>query len=112
MKKTNKKLWVRALRSGKYKQGEHKLYDSGKYCCLGVAYNELIDGDWERSEWGEWGIPADEDWYEVEVSVLPWRLREKMGLSPDDMYALTEMNDSGADFNEIADWIEKNVLVT
>lgn len=34
-----KKKWVAALRSGKYKQGMHVLYNPDKetYCCLGVA---------------------------------------------------------------------------
>lgn len=35
-----KKLWVKALRSGKYKQGKTKLHygnqNGSKYCCLGV----------------------------------------------------------------------------
>ena len=37
--KANRKKWVAALRSGKYKQGKGQLYDNldEKYCCLGVA---------------------------------------------------------------------------
>lgn len=35
--KTEVRKWVKALRSGKYKQGYAKLCDNGKYCCLGVA---------------------------------------------------------------------------
>ena len=31
-----KKLWVKALRSGKYKQGRNALCHAGRYCCLGV----------------------------------------------------------------------------
>lgn len=37
------KLWVKALRSGKYKQGKHRLMrvnpvtHERQYCCLGVA---------------------------------------------------------------------------
>jgi hypothetical protein len=35
----NKKIadrWVKALRSGKFKQGKGRLNVAGKYCCLGV----------------------------------------------------------------------------
>lgn len=30
------KAWVKALRSGKYKQGKGSLFENGRYCCLGV----------------------------------------------------------------------------
>lgn len=38
MKKRQMERWVKALRSGKFKQGKHKLYDpkTDTYCCLGV----------------------------------------------------------------------------
>lgn len=32
----NKKRWVKALRSGEYKQTRSALYDGTGYCCLGV----------------------------------------------------------------------------
>lgn len=38
MKKKHADEWVKALRSGKYKQGYNQLYDHDdkSYCCLGV----------------------------------------------------------------------------
>lgn len=35
--KANRKKWAAALRSGKYKQCRHKMYDGIGFCCLGVA---------------------------------------------------------------------------
>ena len=34
--------WVRALRSGKYKQGRERLFEGKNYCCLGVAAKEVL----------------------------------------------------------------------
>lgn len=40
MNKRIKKLWIDALRSGKYKQGRGQLRSAGnKFCCLGVLCN-------------------------------------------------------------------------
>lgn len=36
MNKKIKKLWLKALRSGEYKQGKLALRIKNKYCCLGV----------------------------------------------------------------------------
>lgn len=36
MKKRIKNLWVKALKSGEYKQGTDFLKNGNKYCCLGV----------------------------------------------------------------------------
>ena len=35
------KQWVKALESGKYKQGKNALAYKGKYCCLGVLCEML-----------------------------------------------------------------------
>ena len=37
----NQQLWVDALRSGDYKQGQGALKINGTYCCLGVASDVL-----------------------------------------------------------------------
>lgn len=31
-----RRVWIEALRSGKYKQGQRALKNGDKYCCLGV----------------------------------------------------------------------------
>jgi hypothetical protein len=43
MKKYYAQKWIKALRSGKYKQGKFKLYNMhhNTYCCLGVL-NEIF----------------------------------------------------------------------
>jgi hypothetical protein len=34
-----KKMWVKALRSGAYKQGKGRLRNNNEFCCLGVLCN-------------------------------------------------------------------------
>lgn len=36
------KLWLKALRSGRYRQTEGTLQDGNGYCCLGVACKVLL----------------------------------------------------------------------
>ena len=36
MNKRIKAKWLKALRSGRYKQGHNRLYEDREYCCLGV----------------------------------------------------------------------------
>ncbi len=37
MKKKNIRTWIKALRSGKYKQTQSRLRRGDSFCCLGVA---------------------------------------------------------------------------
>lgn len=61
----NIKRWVRALRSGKYEQTKGALCKwspdgTEAYCCLGVAANELLPGEWIMPGYAD---PNDEfDW--------------------------------------------------
>lgn len=105
----HRRLWVEALRSGKYEQTTGMLRDNGNYCCLGVAC--------DISKLGEW---IDDDEYQVRGeraydNVLPNEVRNWLGLaddgggfdSPDDINsALWRSNDNGASFSLIADIIE------
>ena len=102
--------WLKALRSGKYKQGIGRLEQSdgngkGKltYCCLGVACKMLY-----RKERITGTIIEDGAYLNV-----PDILRG--GASENRIVAeLTEMNDgdengNNMSFKKIADWIEKNL---
>lgn len=107
--------YLRALRSGEYKQCYHSLYVGGKYCCMGVGCR--LSGSWP-SRWGDesgggfWTIstrraiilrPSD-----TEISNLAERLGVKDGyflLTLEDV--LSEANDDLChDFPTIADAIE------
>lgn len=115
----NAKLWVEALRSGKYRQGKSSLRDGDKFCCLGVAC--------DISELGKWG-PASEsptarayiaagNTYGSE-SYLPAAVMDWLGLTtncgehscPDYPrtipLTLAALNDNGKTFEEIAALIE------
>jgi hypothetical protein len=96
-----KKQWVVALRSGKYKQGREylrtKLSDgSYSYCCLGVLCDIKDDYIWKNYDYGYIESPG--------FNTLEW---EKLEYST--AQKLADMNDNGASFGEIADWIEANL---
>ena len=93
----HKRNWVRALRSGKFKQGRSSLRhttsnDEVEYCCLGVACEIKITQDGKHPIYGK-------NFY-VDVDFLPLNIQEQLVI----------MNDVHKyNFNEIADWIEQNL---
>ena len=113
--------WVKALRSGKYRQGTHVLRSpvDETYCCLGVAcdlYREhgLVDWHLESNSWRFLG----------EKHVLPERVRRWLGFKHSgvglkntievngrDLDSLMDMNDAGRSFAEIADFIEEGDVI-
>lgn len=115
-----KKLWVDALRSGDYKQGNGKLLLDGKYCCIGVLCDLMIKSgaDTEghvskrlRPDGPDcWGLPdgpsriALQDWAGMDVSAH--RTQVRIG-----RYTATLFfhNDQGRTFNKIADAIEEQL---
>lgn len=116
MLKRNAMRWVKALRSGKYKQGKGKLKntDDNSYCCLGVLgeingidsehleRSGLLNGD-TKTKCGikdSSGQPYRSD----KVSV-PIKIKTK---NKSEFACLTYANDDGATFEQIANWIEKN----
>ena len=103
MDKKVKKLWVTALRSGKYKQTTGKLIrrDGSKpsYCCLGVLAK--VQG----AEFDKYGYPLFNG-----KSCGTFGLLDKSGsagLAERSMEFLARLNDEGKDFNYIANQIEK-----
>jgi len=90
--------WIKALQSGKYKQGKSRLYRTkdDTYCCLGVA--EHILGTPNEQLRGV-GMPQDLKGYS----------RFPAGLSNCIINLLANMNDRGVTFEHIADYIEENL---
>jgi hypothetical protein len=96
-----KKKWVAALRSGDYTQGHGCLRRDYKYCCLGVLCDVIDPGRWY----------GDSYMYGVEraSAYLPNKLRENVSLSISHERILSQRNDLAQTFDEIAEYIEKNL---
>lgn len=116
MNKKIKEQWVKALRSGDYRQGRALLFANGCYCCLGVLCDIAPVGRWEEDI--SLSTNTGAVFYEVDntigcsvppLGILQWA---DLGLDPDDdpVTHLVELNDHlNYDFNQIADWIEENL---
>jgi len=96
MKKQIAKLWIKALRSGKYKQGQTVLRnEKDEYCCLGVLcdlYNQDCRSRKKRGlsvrKGAEPDSNLDDDLHSFsfngETAKLPWRVQEWAGMWSND----------------------------
>lgn len=117
MKKRKAMQLVRALRSGKHKQGQLKLHlaDDSK-CCLGVACAIAASRPVKRLDGAFFA-------YDGERAVLPETVMHEFGfayhdgtrrdngpvrINGDRYLNLADANDSGVSFRRIATYIEKN----
>lgn len=122
-----KKIWVDALRSGEYAQGDGRLYDGESYCCLGV----LCDIHSRMTKAGVWSHSTDYDGNSVVIykadgayncgEVLPPSVRDWAELdasNPDvgnhpcgsKVYrTVAELNDYGYTFDDLANIIEERL---
>lgn len=92
MKKRYKNKWVKALHSGKYRQGTGALCRQGKpreYCCLGVARSLFKLGS---------------DGEYLSESALA-----EIGLTEEQQWKLADMNDAGHSFAAIGEYIEERL---
>lgn len=111
------KLWIKALRSGKYKQGKSRLQYHNTFCCLGVAclvYEQETGNTLERSS-----LPYGDELYGQNLNryrvVKQWlNLRSTLGraLKGDDKSlidnkSLIQLNDTDNSFTDIANILEK-----
>lgn len=106
--KTFKSKWTKALRSGKYKQGNDYLQDSeGNYCCLGVAcriQHPKLDLTHKLS--------IGTCFNRVRDINVPKYIKDSYVGNKDNIIpgTLAAMNDSGKwSFKRIAIWIDKNL---
>lgn len=96
--------WAAALRSGKYKQGRGALCDQGMYCCLGVAC-EIWDVEKHSTDgtFFEYGESLCAGYAPSELGIFGINSQGELSNGSN----LTEVNDAGATFAEIADIIER-----
>ena len=118
-----KAMWLTALRSGDYKQGKGALNKNGKFCCLGVLCEistEVLELKINTlNEMSDCACPdcSSKTLYDGKGSYLPaivaaWAGVDTMGAIPSKDGSgtfgnLTEMNDKGKTFEEIAQIIEE-----
>ena len=112
MDKHWKEQWVKALRGGEYAQGigclkEQREEGSDTYCCLGVLCEIHTNVQSHKTENGEYTYVYKK---ENEVGNLMPTLKYKLEITHKDEAILIELNDNNdADFNQIADYIEKEM---
>jgi hypothetical protein len=101
--KLNRRAWVKALRSGKYKQCREELTNEkqGRFCCLGVACEVLIRRGYPINKAGES--------YDNETGELPDTGMYALGLTEFGHNKLVELNDEEhRRFKTIANYIESH----
>lgn len=105
MNKTLKRKWLKALRSGRFQQGQHSLFQrvprtrEKRYCCLGVLC--VVAGATNRSDGYHYKGKVAE-------SFLSSTLTKVAKLSEEEQWKLVRMNDSqGASFEDIALYVEE-----
>jgi hypothetical protein len=129
MKQEIKQKWVKALRSGKYKQGEGRLKQKDTFCCLGVLcdlYRKETGEPWEKDEYGSETMlneesflpPTVKRWAGIRSKTHSPKVRSPFVKETKRPYvALSELNDGEVpgikyadpyDFKQIADLIDRN----
>lgn len=103
-----KQIWLNALRSGKYEQGQGSLNEDGKFCCLGVLTDLYI-----RETNQEWEEQYDNSFsFEDSSCFLPPSVQKWARLDDSPRVngrSLAVLNDGGASFEELADLIEEHL---
>lgn len=111
MNKTVKRKWVKALRSGKFKQGANRLVWNDQYCCLGVLCEILGGKKVEGTDRTFSSFPREQgfliDGYFCAGS-LPQQTADRIKLSVRACRKLAELNDKRImSFKDIADHVER-----
>jgi hypothetical protein len=96
MNKELKAKWVKALESGRYKQGKNRLSGGGYFCCLGVLRDIAFKGE-HCSVQGDY------------ANLLSRDIQKRAGLKKGTQNVLARMNDAGKTFKQIANWIRSNL---
>lgn len=120
-----KAKWLKALRSGEYRQTRCLLRSSNDaFCCLGVLcdiYTDEVEGSWEFDGYDKDGYTminhnkGQHSKMELPACVAEWAGLEEcnpevfIGGNPNSFSTLSGLNDEGKTFNEIADLIDRHL---
>ncbi len=105
MSRVKFETWLKALRSKKYKQGKSFLRRDNKFCCLGVLA-DLYNPDGWVTIFGESYYRYIYQELETVIEYInPNKLLYEQ-ISLKKAYSLASMNDAGASFEMIADYLE------
>lgn len=115
MKPAIKRAWIKALRSGKYKQGRGMLRTrENTFCCLGVLCDlrsrQLRRSPWKQNDHGYWSYGQRYNDAVLTPAVMRWA-----GLKSTDPVINAELSLSGYNdsrkygFKQIARLIEKHL---
>lgn len=103
------KAWIEALRSGKYRQGHSRLRWQDRFCCLGVRCDLQDNTKWDSDyRWdGNGGVLPDkihklDEFAHTDKNIaLPFRSKNQQSRE-----RLSNLNDAGFTFDQLADLIE------
>lgn len=121
MKPSIKKIWIKALTSGKYRQGKGCLKKGEKtFCCLGV-----LSDLYAKKKKVKWEKEGKDFLLFNEAGVLPFKVKEWAGIDQTNpcvettkdlqdkghgnKNSLAHLNDRGCTFKQIAKCIEKSL---
>lgn len=115
-----KKKWLRALRSGKYKQGRGQLHkvdrDEHRFCCLGVLCDLYVKE--HKQKWEMLADNGGSSLFKGRAYYLPECVRKWAGMDSNygkvsDCFgkysSLTKLNDAGKRFSTIANVIQEHL---
>ena len=106
MNKEVKEKWLKALRSGEYKQASGQLTIDGNFCCLGVLcdiHSKEFKIKWHEGVYlGASGVLPDSvmNWAGLTNDIVPYEGKYS---------SLMMANDRGYSFEEIANIIENQL---
>ena len=114
MRKYKAMLWVKLLRSGEYKQGtgflkqQEEASAPPRYCCLGVLCEVQASLKSKISAMEYWGLKFNNGRFTPRgQAIWPPSIPENSVLLRSKT-SLADLNDAGATFDQIADFIELN----
>jgi len=107
-----KQKWVSALRSGEYQQTQRYLRKEDGFCCLGVLcdlYGKENNVEWNLANNGHNYEFQDKESY-LPSSVIEWSgVEEDAPRINGEIGTLSELNDTGSTFEQIANLIEEHL---